>query len=132
MAKRTENAQPVPTPGQFAYAGLERTIHEKARLGILTSLMAQPQGVSFNDLKLLCDLTDGNLNRHLEVLVGEGLVQVDKLDQARGRPQSICVITRQGRQRFLAYLQELNRVLHDAAQAADEAPAATRRLNWST
>ena len=47
--------------GRFAYEGLERIIHEKARLGILTSLVAQPKGLLFNELKDLCALTDGNL-----------------------------------------------------------------------
>lgn len=41
-------------PGRFAYEGLDRTIHEKARLGIITSLAAHPQGLPFNDLKDLC------------------------------------------------------------------------------
>ena len=52
----------------FSYDGLDRVIHEKARLGLLTSLMAHPKGLAFADLKLLCGLTDGNLSRHLDVL----------------------------------------------------------------
>ena len=47
--------------GRYAYEGLDRTIHEKARLGILTSLAAHPTGLLFGDLKDLCSLTDGNL-----------------------------------------------------------------------
>ena len=38
--------------GRFAYEGLDRVIHEKARLGILTSLIAHPKGLLFCDLKL--------------------------------------------------------------------------------
>ncbi|MES1213362.1 MAG: transcriptional regulator, partial [Singulisphaera sp.] len=49
--------------GRFAYQGLERVLHEKARLGIMTSLVTRPEGLLFNDLKRLCDLTDGNLSR---------------------------------------------------------------------
>src|SRR5262249_53123917 len=56
------------TEAPFAYEGLDRVIHEKARLGILTSLMAHPKGLAFADLKQLCGLTDGNLSRHLQVL----------------------------------------------------------------
>ena len=52
----------------FSYEGLDRVIHEKARLGLLTSLMAHPKGLAFADLKQLCGLTDGNLSRHLAVL----------------------------------------------------------------
>ena len=56
------NRAATSTSGKYAYAGLDRVIHEKARLGIMTSLVARPAGVAFTDLKDLCDLTDGNLN----------------------------------------------------------------------
>ena len=62
----------------FSYDGLDRVIHEKARLGLMTSLMAHPKGLAFADLKQLCGLTDGNLSRHLQVLQEAGLVEVDK------------------------------------------------------
>ena len=61
-------AKPVEPDGRFAYEGLERVFHEKARLGIMTSLVTHPRGVIFSDLKELCHLTDGNLSRHLQVL----------------------------------------------------------------
>ena len=61
--KRTADAA-----GRYAYEGLDRVLHEKARLGIMTSLATRPAGLSFNELKQLCALTDGNLNRHLDVL----------------------------------------------------------------
>ena len=54
--------------GRFAYEGLDRVIHERARLSVLTSLITNPKGLPFNDLKQLCALTDGNLSRHLSVL----------------------------------------------------------------
>lgn len=41
-------------PGRFAYEGLDRIIHEKARLSIVTSLATHPQGLLFGDLKELC------------------------------------------------------------------------------
>jgi len=55
-------------PGRFAYEGLDRVIHEKARLSVLTSLAAHPKGLVFGTLKQMCGLTDGNLSRHLQVL----------------------------------------------------------------
>ena len=58
----------------FAYDGLDRVIHEKARLGILTSLAGRPDGLAFNDLLRLCGLTQGNLSRHLTVLQEAELV----------------------------------------------------------
>jgi len=113
--------------GKFAYDGLDRVIHEKARLGIMTSLAARPDGLAFTDLKSLCDLTDGNLNRHLEVLREAGFVEIHKAKENR-RSRTTCRITRLGRQRFLAYVAELERVVAEAAQAAQMGTAAARRL----
>jgi DNA-binding MarR family transcriptional regulator len=120
--------RPPSGAGRFAYEGLERVLHEKARLGLVTSLAAHPAGLRFNDLKELCALTDGNLNRHLKVLQDAGLVEVQK--GVRGnRPQTLCRITPEGRQRFLDYVNVLEQVVLDAAEASHVANA-TRR-GWS-
>ena len=103
--------------GRFAYDGLERIIHEKARLGILTSLVAHPKGLLFNDLKDLCSLTDGNLSRHLQVLNEAGLVEVWK-GSHKNRPQTLCSLTIEGRRRFLDYINVLENVVADALAAA--------------
>src|SRR5258708_40332689 len=89
--------------GRYAYDGLDRVIHEKARLGILTSLLTHPTGLLFNDLKQLCALTDGNLSRHLQILQDESLVEVWKGFKGK-RPQTLCRITAEGRTRFRHYL----------------------------
>ena len=107
-------------PGRYAYEGLDRAMHEKARLGIMTSLMARPDGLLFGELKQLCALTDGNLNRHLEVLREAGLVEVWKGYEKR-RPQTLCRLTPLGRQRFLEYIAELEKVIRDAAPAMSKA-----------
>ena len=122
-------ARPPDNAGRFAYDKLERVIHERARLGIMTSLVSRPEGVPFADLKELCGLTDGNLNRHLDVLRAEGLVEIRK-DPSTGRARTICRVTPAGRTRFLQYLDELERVVADAAKAA-RAPVAvpSRRLS---
>lgn len=116
--------------GQFAFEGLERAIHEKARLGILSSLVSHPDGLFFSDLKELCDLTDGNLNRHLKVLQEEGLVEVSKSDR-RARQRTLCRMTAEGRERFASYLSVLEQVVRDAAQAARTANEAPSREGWS-
>jgi DNA-binding MarR family transcriptional regulator len=103
--------------GRFAYDGLDRVIHEKARLGVLTSLVAHPKGLVFGDLKELCGLTDGNLSRHLQVLEEAGLIAIEK-GYDRNRPQTLCRITDKGRRRYLDYLKVLEQVVHDAASAA--------------
>jgi DNA-binding MarR family transcriptional regulator len=108
--------------GRFAYEGLERVLHEKARLGIMTSLVSHPKGLVFADLKELCSLTDGNLSRHLQVLHEAGLIEVSK-GFHRNRPQTVCRVTEQGRRRFLEYINVLENVVADALQAAKTAPA---------
>jgi DNA-binding transcriptional ArsR family regulator len=110
---------------RFSYEGLDRVIHEKARLGVLTSLLAHPKGLPFGDLKELCGLTDGNLSRHLQVLQEAGLVAIDK-QFVRNRPLTTCRITSEGRRRFLDYLSILERVVRDAAEAAKDDSAMNR------
>ena len=104
-------------PGRFAYEGLDRVQHEKARLGIMTYLVTRPVGLLFGDLNRLCALTDGNLSRHLDVLHDAGLVEVWKGFENR-RPQTLCRLSPEGRQRFLAYLEELEQVIRDAMPKA--------------
>jgi DNA-binding HxlR family transcriptional regulator len=101
--------------GRFAYEGLDRVIHERARLSVLTSLITSPKGLIFNDLKQLCSLTDGNLSRHLRVLETEKMVEIVK-GHDRNRPQTICRITSEGRKRYLHYLSTLEQVVKDAAK----------------
>jgi DNA-binding MarR family transcriptional regulator len=108
--------------GQFAYEGLDRVIHERARLGVLTSLVAHPRGLVFGDLRRLCQLTDGNLSRHLQVLQDAGLVEVVKSFETN-RPQTLCRITAEGRARYLDYLAVLEQVVRDAAAAVKTDPA---------
>jgi DNA-binding MarR family transcriptional regulator len=101
---------------RFAYGGLDRVIHERARLSVLTSLLTHPRGLPFGDLKVLCALTDGNLSRHLQVLEGARLVIISKSSE-NNRPQTVCRISPTGRKRYLEYLAVLEQVIVDAATA---------------
>jgi DNA-binding MarR family transcriptional regulator len=103
--------------GRFAYMGLERVFHEKARLGIMTSLISSPRGLTFTDLKELCQLTDGNLSRHLQVLCEAQYVELKK-GSRRNRPQTSCRITPLGKKRFLEYISVLESVVQDALAAS--------------
>jgi DNA-binding transcriptional ArsR family regulator len=103
----------------FAFEGLDRVMHEKARLGVLSSLVAHPKGLAFGDLKQLCGLSDGNLSRHLQVLQEAGLVEIAKSFEGN-RPQTNCKLTRAGRRRFLEYLAVLEQLVRDAAKTAGE------------
>lgn len=103
---------------RFAYDGLTRVIHERARLSLLTSLLTHPKGLWFGELKDLCALTDGNLNRHLLVLEEAKLVSVNKAVEGN-RTQTRCRITAMGRRRYLDYLAVLEQVILDAGVVRD-------------
>jgi len=113
LNKRTAKKGAAP---RFAYDGLDRIIHERARLSVLTSLVTHSKGLLFGDLKQLCALTDGNLNRHLQVLEAAKLIAITKGVQ-NNRPQTSCRITALGRKRYVEYLAVLEQVLLDAAAA---------------
>lgn len=143
MSKNNENdgkavkvsAKRLTGAGRFAYEGLDRIMHEKARLSIMTSLLANPDGVIFNDLKKLCALTDGNLSRHLQILQENGLLEIWK-GVSGNRPQTLCRLSATGRARFMEYLSELEQVIHDgmAARAKSkpqsEQAARNKLKNW--
>jgi DNA-binding MarR family transcriptional regulator len=124
--------KPNPETGRFAYDGLDRVIHEKARLGILTSLLTHPSGLLFNDLKNLCSLTDGNLSRHLQILQDAGMVEVWKGHKGK-RPQTLCRITAQGKAKFRDYLSILENVIADAVpdEETTASPTPRPREGWS-
>jgi DNA-binding MarR family transcriptional regulator len=110
---------------RFAYGGLDRIIHERARLSVLTSLITHPKGLAFGELKEFCALTDGNLNRHLLVLEDAGLVNVSK-NHDGSRPHTVCRITALGRRRYLDYLEVLEQVIVDGAAPQGSVPGTHR------
>ena len=132
MAPKKNSSPQDSGSGRFAYDGLDRTIHEKARLGILSSLATHPKGLLFGDLKELCSLTDGNLSRHLQILQEAGLVEVWK-GHKNNRPQTLCQLTDVGRRKLLDYIAVLESVVSDALAAKDSAPAPRPGLaqGWS-
>lgn len=109
----------VKTAGRYAYDGLDRIIHEKARLSIVASLAGHSEGLLFNELKELCALTDGNLSRHLAILQEADIVQTWKGTRNK-RPQTLARLTHQGRLRFLEYVTRLERVVADASRLTEQ------------
>jgi len=124
MKTKPPSVSELTPEGRFAYEGLDRVIHERARLSVLTSLLTNPKGLTFGDLKQLCALTDGNLSRHLSVLEKAKMVEILK-GHDRNRPQTICRITANGRKRYLEYLSTLEQVVKDAAKGTMEESAST-------
>lgn len=108
---KTKNSK---SSAPFAYEGLDRVIHERARLSVLTSLITHPSGLTFVELKQFCGLTDGNLARHLQVLEEDGMIRISK-EEDGGRAQTIARVTAGGRKRYLEYLTILEQVVRDAA-----------------
>ena len=115
MKKKRESNLQAP----FAFEGLDRVMHEKARLGLLSALIAHPKGLTFVHLKQLCGLSDGNLSRHLQILQEDKLVTIKKSFE-ENRPQTMCYLTRDGRRRFLNYLALLEQLVRDAARTAGD------------
>jgi DNA-binding transcriptional ArsR family regulator len=129
----TNSASRLPSTGEgrFAYEGLDRVMHEKARLSILASLARHAEGLLFNDLKQLCALTDGNLSRHLAVLSDSDLVEIWKGSKGP-RQQTMYRISAVGRQRFAEYISVLEKVVADA-QAKSRPTSSARGLfgDWA-
>ncbi|HVU33965.1 MAG TPA: transcriptional regulator [Opitutaceae bacterium] len=108
-------------PTDDPYAALERAFHEPKRLAILSALIgSDDQELSFNELKRICALTDGNLNRHLKMLEEAGAVAFRKTART-GRTQTVVSLTQPGRRGFLQYLEALEAVLKKASAAAGRA-----------
>lgn len=92
------------------FSKLDKTIHEKGRLSIMTLLATRPNW-SFQDLKQGLQMSDGNLITHLRALKKAGYVSITKEEQATRRPQSIYALTQTGRRAFGDYLAILEKIV---------------------
>ncbi|MGD0085829.1 MAG: transcriptional regulator [Verrucomicrobiota bacterium] len=91
------------------YLQLNRVIHEKGRLAIMSMLAASPE-LSFTELRDALAMTDGNLTTHIRALQQEGYVAVAKSFQNR-RPLTTCSLTTSGRKAFADYINLLERIV---------------------
>jgi DNA-binding HxlR family transcriptional regulator len=96
-----------------ALDALDETIHQKARLGIMSTLLALGEA-DFKLLKETLALSDGNLSTHLALLEREGYVAVRK-EFVRRKPHTSYTPTDKGRLAFQRYLAALERIIHAAA-----------------
>ena len=95
-----------------AVESIDEVIHQKARLGIMSTLMALGEA-DFKMLKETLNLSDGNLSTHLRLLEEHGYVEVRK--EFRGRkPHTTAVASPKGRAAFNAYLEALERIIRSA------------------
>ncbi len=113
------------TPDPHPLSQLDETVHQRARLGIL-AILAETRDADFTHLKRALQLTDGNLGRHLEVLVTSGYVELRKASDGR-RSRTWARITPRGRQALLVEVELLRGLLANMPTAVppatgDEAP----------
>ncbi|HZQ91312.1 MAG TPA: transcriptional regulator [Terriglobales bacterium] len=104
---------PAPRPEMPAAAGeLDRLIHERIRLGMVSAL-AVNKALTFNDLKQLLNTTDGNLSVHARKLEEAEYVQCIKGFDGRV-PRTEYRLTAQGRKALERYLDEMEALIRVA------------------
>jgi DNA-binding HxlR family transcriptional regulator len=96
-------------------AGFDRLIYERVRLGIMSALAMNEQ-LTFNELKSLFDVSDGNLSAHARKLEEAGYVVCTKSFEAR-RPRSEYRITQVGKKALLRYLEHIEAVIKATRRA---------------
>lgn len=93
------------------FSKLDKTIHEKARLGIMTLLASRASPWPFQDLKSELEMSDGNLITHLRTLEQAAYISGEKLT-GDGRPQTLYTLTQEGKKAFEGYLAILEQILN--------------------
>ena len=94
---------------QEPFLQLDRLIHEKGRLAIMSMLAASPE-LSFTELRDALEMTDGNLTTHIKALQQEGYIAVAKSFQ-NNRPLTTCSLTAAGRKAFAEYINLLEKIV---------------------
>ena len=109
--------KPVSVPRSSGHedAGFDRLIYERVRLGIMSAL-AMNERLTFNELKSLFDVSDGNLSAHARKLEEAGYVICTKTFEAR-RPKSEYRITQVGKKALLRYLEHIEAVIKATRRA---------------
>jgi DNA-binding MarR family transcriptional regulator len=93
---------------------LDRVIHERGRLAIMTMLAASPE-LSFTELRDTLEMTDGNLTTHMRTLQEAGYVSIAKSYRNR-RSLTTVSLTRAGRQAFANYVALLEQIVQQTRQ----------------
>jgi len=91
---------------------LDRVIHEKGRLAIMSLLAATPQ-LSFTEMRDMLNMTDGNVTAHIRTLQEAGYIAVTKSFQER-RPLTTYSLTPLGRDAFTNYINLLEQIVQQA------------------
>ncbi len=105
-----EKRQRMSTQSDNPYNALKTVFHEPNRLAIMAALSCAVDGLSFNELKQACGLTDGNLSRHLKALEEAQAIRIEKTFVGV-KPRTTVFLSEGGRERFLDYVKALEEVL---------------------
>ena len=109
-ALRSVRGRAEATPGS-----LDRLIHERMRLGIVSALAAN-ETLTFNELKALLQTTDGNLSVHARKLEEAGYISCTKSFEGR-MPKTEYALTAAGRKAFERYLDHMEALIRAARDA---------------
>ena len=125
MAKRASQLEPIAMPAKRtgshrSPAGTEAVkldvvIHERVRLGIISALAVNDE-LSFNDLKKLLEITDGNLSVHARKLENAGYVKCSKSFVGR-QPRTAFKLTAAGKRALESYLEQMESVIRSARKS---------------
>jgi DNA-binding MarR family transcriptional regulator len=99
------------------FLNLDRVIHEKGRLGIMSLLAASPE-LSFTELRDTLNMTDGNLTTHIRTLQEAGYISVAK-SYENNRPLTTCALTSAGRKAFTTYINLLEKIVQQSRTKPD-------------
>ena len=109
-ARRRPKLAPVPTPPrETSDAAFDRLVYERVRLGIMSALAVREE-LTFNELKALFEVSDGNLSAHARKLEEAGYIECSKSFSGR-RPKSEYRLTSVGRQALYRYLEHIEAVI---------------------
>jgi DNA-binding MarR family transcriptional regulator len=92
-----------------AFLQLDRVIHEKGRLAIMSMLAAAPE-LSFTEMRDTLKMTDGNITTHIRTLQEAGYISITKSFQ-NNRPLTTCSLTSAGKKAFTNYINLLEQII---------------------
>ena len=97
---------------------LDRLVHERMRLGIVSALAAEER-LSFGDLKTILKTSDGNLSVHARKLEDAGYIEVNKGFEDR-KPKTEYSLTTKGREALKTYINRMETLLSEAREALEK------------
>jgi DNA-binding MarR family transcriptional regulator len=112
-------------PNENPFSEIRQVFHEPNRMAILSALLRSERGLAFGEIKAACELTDGNLSRHLRALENMKVIRLAKSFVDR-KPRTTVSVTARGREQFLRYLDALESALKTAQAATEQEPGPSR------